>query len=383
MQVFKAYLKILNRNKIGMLIYIGIFFALTLVMGANGKKNDIADFSQVSLKIGVDNQDEGELGEALVEYLSLKNEIKEVPKDREKLLDEMYYWRIDYVLVIPKEFTKECLSGNCNQVVEGIKVPGSNTAYLAETEVQKFMKTLNMYLDAGFMTKEAAAQTLTDMQEESSVEFLSQENAEERPGAYYYFMYIPYIFLCVMIMGMSVVLMAFGKKDIDARNKCSAMSFAKRNLQLILGSGCVMFFILILFLGAASILYPDYMMGIRGILSAINCVAYMLVCLSIAFFVGRIAKNVGQLNMVANVVGLGFSFLGGVFVPLELLGDGVKQISKFLPSYWYIISNEEIWKMRSMKDAGDMYINFLVLGAFAIAILAVAMMVNRLKARET
>ena len=39
--------------------------------------------------------------------------------------------------------------------------------------------------------------------------------------------------------------------------------------------------------------------------------------------------------MIANLVGLGCSFLCGVFVPLELMGEGVIRVAHFLPPYWY------------------------------------------------
>lgn len=382
MQVFKAFFKILNRNKLAMVIYIGIYMALTIIMSGSGASSDTSDFSQVSMEIGVDNQDKGELGKALVEYLSKENNIKDIPKEREELLDAMYYREMQYVLVIPEDFTERFLAGEREEVLEGTVVPGNNTAFLAEMEVNEFLKTLGMYVDGGFAPDKAAEQALLDMQEEARVEFLSQENAREKPAAYYYFQYIPYIFLCVMLVSLSAVLMAFNDKDMDARNKCSSMSFFQRNLQMILGSIGIMLLEYAFFMVLTLVMYPDYMKSVAGILSAVNALVYMLVCLSIAFFVGRLVRNNGELNMIANVIGLAFSFLGGAFVPLEIMSEGVKRVSRFVPSYWYIMSNDAIWKVESLADAGDIYKNFLMTGAFAVAVIAAAMVVNRLKARS-
>lgn len=382
MQVFKAFFKILNRNKLAMVIYIGIYMALTIIMSGSGASSYTSDFSQVSMEIGVDNQDKGELGKALVEYLSKENNIKDIPKEREELLDAMYYREMQYVLVIPEDFTERFLAGEREEVLEGTVVPGNNTAFLAEMEVNEFLKTLGMYVDGGFAPDKAAEQALLDMQEEARVEFLSQENAREKPAAYYYFQYIPYIFLCVMLVSLSAVLMAFNDKDMDARNKCSSMSFFQRNLQMILGSIGIMLLEYAFFMVLTLVMYPDYMKSVAGILSAVNALVYMLVCLSIAFFVGRLVRNDGELNMIANVIGLAFSFLGGAFVPLEIMSEGVKRVSRFVPSYWYIMSNDAIWKVESLADAGDIYKNFLMTGAFAVAVIAAAMVVNRLKARS-
>lgn len=382
MQVFKAFFKILNKNKLVMLIYVAIYMALTLITSGNGAETDTSNFSQVSMDIGIENRDKGEFGRALVEYLSRENTIKEVPKEREELLDDMYYREIEYVLVIPENFTEKFMSGEREDILEGTIVPGNGTAFLAEMEIDEFLKTLGMYVDGGFTSKQAAEQALIDMQNEARVEFLSNDNAKERPGASYFFQYLSYIFLCMMLVSLSTVLMTFNQKDMDARNRCSAMSFTKRNFQMVLGSIGIMVLEYAFFMVVAYIIYPDFMRSIRGWLSALNALVYMLVCLSIAFFVARLVRNSGELNMFANVIGLAFSFLGGAFVPLELMNEGIKKVSKFIPTYWYIVSNDAIWKLENLAEAGEIFRNMLVTGVFAVAVIVAAMMFNRLKARN-
>ena len=110
MQVFKAFFKILNKNKTTMIVYMVVYLALAFILSFNGQKSDTSNFSQVCMEIGVDNQDKGKLGEALVSYLEKKNDIKEIPKEREELLDAMYYRNIQYVLIIPEDFTEKFLA---------------------------------------------------------------------------------------------------------------------------------------------------------------------------------------------------------------------------------------------------------------------------------
>ncbi len=356
MQVFKTFFKILNKNKTTMIVYMAIYLALTLMLTFNRQTNDTSDFSKISLEIGVENRDEGVLGEALVSYLERDNEIKGIPEDKEELLDAMYYREVQHVLVIPEDFTEKFVAGEREEALEGTAVPGNNTAYLAEMEIDEFLQNLGMYLDGGYTPKEAAEKTLAAMETESKVEFLDDADAETKPPAAYFFDYLPYIFLCIMMVSLSSVLMIFNEKDLDARNRCSSMSFFARNVQMILGS--------------IGIMVLEY-----GI--------FMLVCLSIAFLAGRQEKNDGQLNMMANVVGLAFSFLGGVFVPLELMNQGMQKIAKFVPSYWYVSSNTAIWKIKSWSEAGEIYRNEFVMLLFAAAVFAVALMLNRLRARKS
>ncbi len=382
MQVFKAFFKILNKNKMVLIIYLAIYMALVLVISQSGTSSTSADYSQVSLDIGVENNDRGELGAVLTEYLALDNDIKEIPTDREELLDAMYYREIHYVLLIPEDFTEKFMAGERDGLLEGTVVPGNSAAFLTEMEINEFLKTLGMYADGGMEQKEAAKQALADMQKEAKVEFLNPEDGEGMPQAGYFFQFLPYIFLCMMVMSLSTVLMKFNKKDIDARNKCSSVSFSGRNLQMVLGSIGIMVVEYAFFMVLAFVLYPDDMKSAAGILGAANAFVYMFVCLGVAFFAGRLARNGGELNMMANVVGLAFSFLGGVFVPLEVMNEGVKNVAKFVPSYWYVMANNDIWKMESLADAGEIYKDFLMTGVFAVAVIAAAMVVNRLRARS-
>lgn len=383
MQVFKAFFKILNKNKTAMIVYMVIYLALTFVLSSNGQKNDTSDFSKVCMEIGVENQDNGKLGEALVAYLEKENEIKDIPKEREDLLDAMYYRDIQYVLIIPEDFTEKFLAGEREEVLEGTVVPGNNTAYLAKMEIDEFLQKLGMYIDGGYEPEQAAQKTLDNMEKESKVEFLSVEDSGTKPAAAYFFDYIPYIFLCIMMVSLSCVLIIFNEKNLDARNRCSSMSFFQRNLQMVLGSLGIMLLEYGVFMLVAWIMYPNYMGSFRGILSMGNALAFMLVCLSIAFLVGRQAKDDAQLNMFANVVGLAFSFLGGVFVPVDLMNKGMQKVAKYVPSYWYVSSNNNIWKIKSLSKAGDIYRNWLVMLAFAVAVFAIALMINRLKARKS
>lgn len=44
-------------------------------------------------------------------------------------------------------------------------------------------------------------------------------------------------------------------------------------------------------------------------------------------------------------------FFGGVFVPLDFLGGGIKNVSKFLPTYWYEVNNSMLGDYVSLNDA--------------------------------
>ncbi len=88
-------------------------------------------------------------------------------------------------------------------------------------------------------------------------------------------------------------------------------------------------------------------------LMIINSFSFMVVSVSLALLVGLFVKNASSQNAAANILGLGLSFLGGVFVPLELLDETFLKFSKLTPAYWHtinlsIIENTELFTLNNL-----------------------------------
>ena len=66
----------------------------------------------------------------------------------------------------------------------------------------------------------------------------------------------------------------------------------------------------------------------------------LFAAIALAYLIGVIAPNRDALTGIANIISLGMCFLGGVFVPLEFLGNHVKVVSQFFPVYWYEKAND-------------------------------------------
>lgn len=381
MQVFKAFFKVLNKNKSALIIYVVIYLGMTIIISNSLQETGEKDFSKVSLNIGIENQDQGEMGAALMDYLERHNSLKEVPDEKEALQDAMYYQEVQYVLVIPQDFSEKFAAGEREGLLEGTVVPGSSSAYLIENEIEYFLKTISMYLEAGYEKEQALALAAEDLELEPEVNFLEESNKKQLPGGFYFFQYIPYVFLIMMILGLGGVMKTFKNKDLAARNKCSAMSFLKQNVQMILGCMVYTIAVYLIFMVMACIYTDDYMFTLQGALSALNAFVFSICALSVAYFSIQFVRNVAELNIMSNIFGLAFSFLGGVFVSLDVMSEGAKQVAKFVPSYWYVIANREIQSVTGWSDAGQVYQAFLVVLVFAAAFFTAGLLVNRMKVR--
>ena len=221
-----------------------------------------------------------------------------------------------------------------------------------------------------------------DLQKEANVEFLDGDDEEMFGGGYYFFNYLPYVFTCMMILGIGFVLRTFGNKDLSARNKCSAMPFLKQNAQIILGCLVLMTAVYLIFMIMACVFVEhDYMFSIKGALSVGNAFIFSICALSVAWFVAQFAKSVVALNAFSNLFGLSFCFLGGVFVSTDMMSEGTKQVAKFVPSYWYVNANREIQNVAGFSSAGQVYQSYFIVLMFAAAFFVIGLFIRRMKLR--
>ncbi len=382
MQVFKAFFRILYKNKTALLMYVFIYLGITLLASSVLQEDKKTDFSGISLDIGVRNEDAGSLGKNLEKYLESRNQLVDVPEEKEDLQDAMYYQEMDYVLLIPEDFTEKFQAGEWEGSLQGTKVPGSSSAYLIENEIQNFLKTVSMYQKAGCDMEQAVTWSLQDLEQKSKVEFLEKDNSQGLPDGFYFFQYIPYVFLVMMILGVGASMKPFREKDLAARNKCSSMSFLEQNMQIFLGCMMYMLIVYIVFMTMACLMMREYMFTLQGFLNAANAFLFGICSLSVAWFSVQFAKNAATLNIMSNVFGLGFSFLGGVFVSLDMMEEGARRAAKFVPSYWYVTANQHIQKVTSFSECGKVYQSFLMVLMFALAFFSAGLLANRMKVKS-
>lgn len=115
-----------------------------------------------------------------------------------------------------------------------------------------------------------------------------------------------------------------------------------------------------------------------------NSLACILAALSLGFISGMLANNPGALNGINNVFSLGLCFLGGIFVPLEMLGEGVEKVAQFLPTYWYSVINGILgdYEQISGEMMGQIQKGLVIQILFSAACFSVALVLRRWKIQE-
>ncbi len=335
MRVFKGYLQIVFKNSGLLLMYLLITVSIVFISQKNIETNDTSAFSAARYRVAVLDREGGKIGNVLTEYIARNQILAAVADDKQAIWDELFYRNIQCVLIVPEDAAKKLAEGGA--AVQIVSVPGSAGEYYLHAKINNLLQQIRVYTAGGFSMEEACEKALELSQKEASVTLLDVNgNAGRRPDYNDFFAYLPYGFLGGMIISMSFVVMEFKKKEIKRRITCSPVSARVQNSAAIacfLTVGVLVWGVCIAVQSA--VYHGGAFRSENRFCYLLNSLACMTVAMSLAYLTGMAAGNAGALNGIANVISLGLCFLGGIFVPIEMLGSGVEKAARFLPTYWY------------------------------------------------
>lgn len=386
MTIFKGYLLLLKRNLGVGMIYLFIFIGLTIALQAatsSGKAD--TSYENVSLRIAAFDNDNSVLSEGLTNYLKNKHKVvKPEVYDKDKLLNKLYYDTLDYIVVIPEGFSKECKEGTGQ--VDVTKSINNMVGMYGDMDISSFVRELYILSEGGFSENEAVEIATENCAIKSNVKLTSaSSNVGEDPSFYITFRYVPYLYLGVLCFIIGNVMLSFSKKDISKRLKCGAVTTLNNSLQAVAA-----FAIFVLGLYIFSIIFTLACGGTELIhspnlgLFMLNMAMSLLTSFGLAFLIGTVVKSDNALSGLSNVVVLGLSFLGGVFVPMEIMGNSMRPFAKFLPTYWYEASNDILIWNENFFTATEtikksLYIGLAVQLAMAIVFVIATFVVRKVK----
>lgn len=381
MQVYKVFLRILMKQKFQILMYLMIFLGVGMIMSSQAVSNPNGTYEAYSHKLAIFDEDRSELSRGMVKYLSEGNEVVELGDDDEAIQDGLYNRSVHCVIRIPKGYGSSLADGGEPLQTEVTSLPGTIYVETFKSMVSRYSSIAAAYQAGGMDPQSVAEQTAKTCQEKVKVT-LSDKKSEGTHGAlYYFFAYFPYIFISISVVGIGPILIVFHKKEVRDRNVCSSYPLIRSNIELYTGmvtteiGFCLCYCLMVMFgMKSAKALFC-----FQGLLYCMNMLCFMVVTLGIVFLVGQVVKKSSALSMVSNIIGLGMSFLCGVFVPLEYLGEGLIKAVHFLPAYWYIVSATWIDHYVPGKDLSGLWGGLGIQLLFGIGFLCAGLAYSRAK----
>lgn len=362
-------------------MYLAIFLGIATVMSYQGEDNQKGMFEAYSHRLVIFDEDGSELSRGMVAYLREGNEEVKIEDDKETIQDELYNRNINCVIRIPKGYGKSLEQGGKTVRLEVLSIPGTIYAETFKNMTSRYSSIAKAYQAGGLEPGQIAEKTAQACREKVPVTLAEGGRESSHQALYYFFAYFPYIFISISVVGIGPILVVFHKKEVRERNLCSCYPLQRTNLELYGGmvtteiGFCLCYFLM----AFAAMKQRSQLFSFQGMLYCLNVFCFMVVTLGIVFLVGQVVRKSSVLNMVSNVIALGMSFLCGIFVPLEFLGEGLIKAAHFLPAYWYITSANWIDHYVPGQTMGELWKSMGIQLLFGAALVGIGLAYSKAK----
>lgn len=378
MTVFKTFWKILNKNKITVIIYT----VMLLVFGASnmGASEKSMNFVASKPDVLIINYDEEKgITKDLIKYISENSNIIDIANDEEKVNDALFYRDVNYVIYIPENYNKDFMDGK-NPELE-IKSTGDYQASFEEMLVSRYIKVANIYQNSIADEDELIRAVNELLSKQADTLITSKLDTNTISKATFYYNFASYSILACLLLIISLVLNSFNKERIRKRIVVSNTNYKKHNRILLLSNCCYSLILWLFYVVISFVILGDIMITKTGVIYIINSLVLTVCATTMAFLIGNIVLNKGAINGIVNVIALGSSFLCGAFVPMEWLPDSVLKIAHALPTYYYISSNEALKTLEefNFETIKPLIANMVIMIGFATVFIILSNIVSRRK----
>lgn len=365
MTVFKTVWKILNKNKITVII----FTVMLLLFGVSNMKTSEKSMNFIASKPDVlivnYDKDEG-ITKDFIKYITDNSNIVDIKTDEEKINDALFYRDVNYVIYIPENYSKDFMEGK-NVELE-IKSTGDYQASLEEMLVSRYIKVAKIYQKNITNEDELISKINETLSDQVQTEITSKLDTNTISNATFYYNFASYSILACLLLVISLILSSFNDQKIKKRIIVSSTKYKKHNKILLISNCCYSFILWLLYVVISFFILGDVMTKIQEIIYIINSLVLTICATTIAFFIGNLISSKGAINGIVNVVALGSSFICGVFVPMRWLPDSVLKMAHLLPTYYYVSTNEALKTIEqfNIQTLKPLLINMAIILCFAI-----------------
>lgn len=384
MRVFKLYLLLLQRQWRTIALYVTVFLGVFLLIAVLNSGN--GEYQAQQIRVVLRNEDDSEVSEVLSDALQERFVVEEGLGDTE--MDEALFYQAGHVaIVIPEGF------GDAFALGKGtleLRTQGNN-AYgeLVRRQCDQFLGLLAK--GHQLHPEKSYAQLCEEIRAADtpvSVEMTSAlSDARSRMSTYCNFM--SYVILTLMLTCIPLTISVLRAPDTQMRLSCAPLSGRSLMLQVLAGAGifaigllAVLYAALTALCGVSTICSPSgLLMLLNGVLFTAASLAFALM---IAFLISghrKREKTEETVSALSNLLGLSFSFLGGAFVPQQLLSAPLQFIASFTPTYWFVRVSDQLGS--GVIDPSQLLTGYVALTLFALAFaLSTAVIARRRMQRD-
>ena len=355
MQIYKTFFRVTKQHKVGILLYLGIIIFMLLSMTDNPSES-IGTVTSKKYTVLIEDEDNSEVSKMLVTYLGTKHDLKTEKFTDDQIKTMLYYERISDYIVIPKgfgnAFENAIKSGNQNDMsalLESTYDEALPRGIFINMQINEYLNAVADYTNLGYSLKESSAKAESSLDITRFVS-MQDQNIDSVSGIYSSFVFLPFGIITIIFSGVLPVVISFNESEKKNRTVISSTKLTTRNVALVLGTLTIAAIVTTVLVTIATFKNSsEFMFTHEWWLSTINAFVYTSVVAMLISMITSLPLGIdkqGTANTSAFltvIISLSFAFLGGTFVPLSILGDGIAVVGRFIPNYWYSTAANKIW----------------------------------------
>jgi ABC-2 type transport system permease protein len=364
MSTFKAALRVAAHHPIYICVYlVGLsLMGLFVILSAFGNVA-LTTHDSFDARVAVVDQDNSELSHAIYDKIGEDGTIVEVGDSDFALQDALATSQVNCIVVIPEgfgdDFAQAAKDGGelpALQIASGTR---QDATALVSTELSAWLRLIGADMA---LQPEASVSDIVDnvaSAADESVETRVVANTQTTTGASAFGSYLTfssYALCSSVVVCAGVVFSTLADSDLRRRMLASPITPRETNAST---------------LGAGIMGYLTDVTAGQVALAVLAMLAYAMVPLAVAFLLSQFSASEDLINAIGNILGMVMSFLGGAWISLDLMSDGMRTAAMFSPSYWLKRAvDSALTTPNAQRIAAD--VGIILLFAAAIALVGIA-----------
>lgn len=395
MQVFKAALRIVSNHPVYLLVYVGFLSLMgVFIAGSINVGTDDGEYLASKTPFAVVDRDGSDLSRSLTTFLQENGQPVKVADEPFALQDAVATGEARYLLVIPSGYGDAFLEA----ARTGSSMPTLQSTYSFATMGGTLVdEQVNQYLGLVWATT-------TLQPDETMPSILSQANEAVSASAEvetiqtpdgttpadrfaFYLQWGTYTMTASIVVCIGLLMSAFNRTDVHRRNLISPVSSLRLGLWKAAACLSITIGVWAVTCGIGLLAFGYTLDGLPFEVIALvlaSALVYSLVPLALGFLLGQLGASDMFANAVGNIVGMVMSFLGGVWISLDLLAPEIQTFSRFFPTSWYVDAiNKGIHLTDMTAESITPILGDLgIVALFAVTLFAVALAAGRIRMRS-
>ena len=387
MSIFKSALRVLWRHKLYVLIYLVMMTAMGVIISSQANTGGVTEYTAAKPNVAVIDRDGSQISRSIAAYVSGSGTEVQVDDSQRAIQDATAEDAASYILVIPEGYGDDLMSA----AADGQDAPALRTVIsyqgaagsLMDIKVKQYLQSLYGYASATGADQEEVARLASDaMSREADVSIVDTGDSSVSEALVQYFMWTEYPLFCSCAVCIAVLMKSLNGDDVRRRLLAAPTTSFSRSLQefaacVVAGIVAWAFVVIVglAFYGQALVANAPA----TAALLSLPSLAYAMVSVGVGFLLGQMGVGEELANALANVGGMVMSFMGGAWIDLSIVGDGILSVAHLAPSFWATQAIDKVLGIETAyTEAGvEMWGCLGIVSLYAIVFVIVAFVVGR------